>query len=94
MTNTIITKWPLNNRVRISKTCWEYIRNRNRSTAIPSDSFVTLTYGLMKNCIIGTITMTFPPDFEVNVTFDNGVILQMQDHWIEQATEDVVENYR
>ncbi len=92
----MITEWNLNDRVRISKATWLNIRNGNRSILhYPCDSYVDTAYGLMKNEIHGTVTMKFPPGFEVNVTFDNGTILQVKDHWIEAVAEEcVMENGR
>jgi hypothetical protein len=46
----------------------------------------------MTNEIHGTVTQKFPPGYEVNVTFDDGTILQVKDHWIEQMDECVMEN--
>jgi hypothetical protein len=49
----------------------------------------------MTNQTSGTVTRKFPPGYEVNVTFDDGTILQVKDHWIESAVgECVLENGR
>lgn len=92
----MITEWNLNDRVRISKESWLNIRNGNRSIhCYPCDSYVNTAYGLMKNEIHGTVTMKFPPGYEVNVTFDNGTVLQVKDHWIEAVVDEcVLENGR
>lgn len=95
-TNGPITIWDINDRVRISKETWLNIRNGNRSIhAYPCDSFVNLCYRLMKDEVKGTVTRKFPPGYEVNVTFDDGTILQVKDHWIESVVgECVMENGR
>lgn len=95
-TNGPITIWDLNDRVRITKEAWLTILASNRSIlCYPSDSYVNLCYRLMKNEIHGTVTMKFPPGYEVNVTFDDGTILQVKDHWIESVVgEEVMENGR
>ena len=82
----MITNWQVGQRVKISKESWLNIRNSNRSIlCYPCDSFVNTAYGLMKDEILGTVSMKFPPGYEVNVTFDNGIILQVKDHWIVAA---------
>lgn len=87
----MITNWNINNRVRITKKSWENIKNGNRSIhCYPSDSFVSITYVLMKNEIRGNVSKKFTPGYEVNVTFDNGIILQVKDHWIESVENDGV----
>lgn len=90
-----ITDWSINDRVVIDKGNWHSIRNSNRSIhAYPDDNYVNIAYGLMKHQIHGTVTEKFPPGYEVNVTFDNGTILQVKDNWIVSAEETVTENYR
>ena len=67
------------------------IRNSNRSIhAYPSDSFVEIASNLANNHIAGRVSETFLPGYEVNVTFVNGQILQMKDHWITELTYDSV----
>lgn len=79
----MITNWQVGQRVRISKESWLNIRNSNRSVhCYPCDSYVNIAYGLMKNETLGTVSMKFPPGYEVNVTFDNDTVLQVKDHWI------------
>ena len=82
----MITDWQVGERVKITKESWLNIRNGNRSIhCFPCDSYVNTAYGLMKNETEGTVSMKFPPGYEVNVTFDNGTILQVNDHWIDRA---------
>lgn len=92
----MITEWNINDRVRISKETWLYILASNRSIhSYPCDSYVNIAYRLMKNETHGTVTMKFPPGYEVNVTFDDGTILQVKDHWIVSVVgEEVMENGR
>jgi len=92
----MITEWNVNDRVVITETSWLNIRNGNRSIhCYPCDSYVTTAYRLMTNQTSGTVTRKFPPGYEVNVTFDDGTILQVKDHWIESAVgECVLENGR
>ena len=79
-----ITRWNLNDRVIITKEAWLNIRNSSRSILFyPDDKYTNIAYRLMKEEIPGTVTMQFPPGYEVNVTFDDGTILQVKDHWIE-----------
>jgi hypothetical protein len=81
-----ITKWEVGDRAKITKRSWEFIRNGNRSIlAFPDDQFVNMAYVLMTNETPGTVTERFDPGYEVNVTFDDGTILQMKDHWIDPA---------
>ena len=82
----MITIWNVGDRVKISKESWLNIRNSSRSIlAYPDDHYTNLAYDLMINEVQGTVTMKFPPGYEVNVTFDNGLILQVKDHWIIRA---------
>lgn len=83
----MITEWKIGDRVRISKESYKNILNANRSIhAYPSDNYVATAYGLMKNEVLGTVTMQFKPGYEVNVEFDNKQILQVKDNWIERVT--------
>jgi hypothetical protein len=81
-----ITNWNVGDRVKISKESWLNIRNSSRSIlAYPDDHYTHLAYDLMCYQVQGTVTMKFPPGYEVNVTFDDGLILQVKDHWIVRA---------
>ena len=81
-----ITRWEVGDRAKVTKRSWEFIRNGNRSILhFPDERFVTIAYVLMKNETAGTVTERFDPGFEVNVTFDDGTILQVKDHWIDPA---------
>jgi hypothetical protein len=83
----MITEWQIGDRVRISKESYQNITNANRSIhAYPSDSYVAIAYGLMKNEVYGTVTMQFRPGYEVLVEFDNKQNLQVKDHWIQRVT--------
>lgn len=88
--------YSINTRVIITKDSWLNIRNSNRSIhCYPSDSYVAISYRLMKDEVHGTVTQRFTPGYEFNVTFDDGTILQMKDHWVEELVgEDVMENGR
>lgn len=78
------TVWNVGDRVKITLKSFENIKNSNRSIfAFPSDAYVAQAAVLMLNDIQGTVSKKFPPGYEVNVTFDNGMILQVKDHWIE-----------
>lgn len=80
----MITEWNLNERVKITKESWLHIRNSSRSVlCYPDDRYVAIAYRLMTHEIKGSVSMKFQPGYEVNVTFDDGTILQVKDHWIE-----------
>lgn len=84
----------VNERVRISKETWLLILSENRTLGVPDDDTVGTTYRLMKSEIHGTVTMKFPPGYEVNVSFDDGTILQVKDYFLESVGEEVMENGR
>jgi hypothetical protein len=76
-------RYAVGQRVEITKDNWQTIRNNSRSIhAYPDDNYVNIVYGLMKNNTVGTVTRNFLPGYEFNVTFDNGQVLQMKDHWV------------
>ncbi len=93
---TMITEWNVNDRVRITNVTFQNIWNSSRSIFhFPDSRFVSIAERLMKNGIKGTVTTRWFPGYEVNVTFDDGTILQVKDHWIESVVgESVLENGR
>lgn len=81
------TNYLVGQRVKITKENWQIVHNSNRSIyAYPSDDFVNIVYQLMRDNIAGTVSHRCLPGYEVNVTFDNGQVLQMKDHWITEVT--------
>ena len=84
----MITNWNVGDRVKITRKSFQNIENGNRSIhAFPCDSFVAAAKQLMEFDIEGVVSMKFPPGYEVNVNFQNGVVLQLKDHWIEKAIQ-------
>lgn len=82
----MITEYKKGDRVKISVESFQNIKNGNRSIhAFPCDSFVKSCFALMVDGVSGIVARRFLPGYEVNVQFDNGVILQMKDHWIVRA---------
>lgn len=82
----MITKWQVGDRVVITSDSFRNIHDSGRSIlAFPSDSYIAKAASIMLSGIQGTVSRTFPPGYEVNVEFDNGVILQVKDHWIERV---------
>jgi hypothetical protein len=83
------TRWQVGDKVKITPESLQNIKNSSRSiNAFPdSDYYIAKGLSLMTNNVSGTVTMTFPPGFEVNVTFKDidQTTLQMKDHWIEKA---------
>jgi hypothetical protein len=79
----MITIWNIGDRVIVTQSNLQTIRNGNRSIhAFPSQLVVDQMKDLVDNEILGTVEYRFTPGFEVNVRFDNGEIYQMKDHWI------------
>lgn len=79
----MITNWQVGDKVRITKKTWRNIRDSNRSIKFyPSDSYVEIAKNLIG--ISGIVERKLSPGFEVNVEFENGQILQMNDNWIEK----------
>jgi hypothetical protein len=70
-------------RVVITADNYQTIYNSNRSIHVfPSDSFLRVVRQLMTQKVVGTVSRRFVPGYEFNVTFDNGTVLQMKDHWV------------
>ena len=73
----------------ITDACSERMKSSNRScvtVGYPSDSFINKAM----NCkgIVGEVTHTFPPGYEVSAQFPVGEGAQgfhMKDNWIERA---------
>ncbi len=78
--------WKVGDRVKISPQSLQIIENANRSIkAYPSDSYVKKARYLSAFEVEGVVERRFAPGYEVNVEFDNGVILQVKDNWIEEV---------
>lgn len=78
-------RWKLGDRVIISPDTYARIVALSESTGYyPCDSWTSTASRLMVDGVAGTVDRLFPPWYEVNVAFDNGVVLQVKDHWIEE----------
>lgn len=74
----------LGTKVVITDKTMQAIENSHRSiNAFPSNSYMEKAREVHAKKLVGEVTHLFPPGYEVNVTFSNGTILQMKDHWIE-----------
>lgn len=77
---------PVGTIVTITKETFQHIWNGNRSILChPSDSFVEKCRNLIGKR--GEVTRQFLPGYEINVTFENGEILHMKDHWVSPFLE-------
>lgn len=84
----LVTNYSVGQRIILTKDNWLTIRHSNRSIhAYPDDNYVNIVYQLMTNSVAGTVTKRFTPGYEFNVTFDNGQVLQMKDHWVTPMPE-------
>lgn len=81
-------RYQVGDRVVITDACIKRMWDNNRScvhTQYPGDSFINKA----TDCkgIVGEVTHTFPPGYEVTVRFPVGEGVQyfhMKDHWIEK----------
>lgn len=79
------TRYNVDDRVVITEACIERMRNSNRwckTPQMPPDSFIEKAKSCMG--IVGKVTHTFPPGYEVTACFD-GQCFHMKDNWIERA---------
>lgn len=76
------TDFNIGDKVKITPKSYGRICDGNRSILhFPNDKFVRIASSLINQ--EGTVTRRFRPGYEMNVTFPDGQILQMKDHWIE-----------
>lgn len=79
----MITNYQVGDKVTITNKALRNIINANKSIkAFPSDNFVDICKSLVN--VPGKVTKKFPPGYEVNVTFQTGITIQLKDHWIEK----------
>lgn len=79
------TRYAVGDKVVITAECIETMTRSNRSYVTPnypSDDFIAKA----RDCIgvVGEVTHTFPPGYEVSAFFD-GQGFHMKDNWIERA---------
>lgn len=83
------TRYSVGDKVVITEACIERMRDSNRSCAhpqYPTNSFIHKAMDCKG--IVGEVTHTFPPGYEVSVQFPVGESAQgfhMKDNWIERA---------
>lgn len=83
------TRHELGTLVVITNDALQNIVNGNGSIKVhPSDEFVAKAREIHRRRLVGEVTRLWEPCYEVNVTFSDGQILQMKDHWIEPAGPD------
>lgn len=90
-------KYNVGDKVIITADNLKIMQDSNRSTLhplFPSDSFIEKA----RKCVapdghvglIGEVTHTFPPGYEVTARFKDDLAFHMKDHWITRLTADML----
>lgn len=83
----MITDFNVGDKVKITPKSYGRMCNGNRSVLHhPCDDFIRKVESLIN--VEGTVTRRFRPGYEMNVTFPDGRIFHMKDHWVEAVPDE------
>jgi len=89
MTTATITRFEVGNQIIITAENINAMQNSNRACVTPnypSNDFIDKAIKVMQDEMIGTVTHTFLPGFEVTARFSGDISFHMKDHWITKST--------